>query len=62
MFELFHPEFYDSMDRTNFFHLVIEYRNKNKRVFRIDLNLSNTIYTYFNGLIICLIIYIFVMV
>ena len=52
MFELFHPVFYDFMDRINFVHLVIEFRNKNKEVFRTDLNLSNTIYSYFDGLII----------
>jgi hypothetical protein len=61
MCELFHPVFYDSMNRINFVHLVIEYRNKNKRVFRTDLNLSNTIHTYFDGLIICLIyLYIYI--
>lgn len=40
-FQLFHPLFFDSRDRTNFVHLVVEWRNRNKNMFDRELSLHH---------------------
>jgi hypothetical protein len=44
LFQLFHPLFYDSTDRTNFIHIVIEYQNQDQQFFENELSLSNVDY------------------
>jgi len=43
-FQLFHPLFFDSRDRTNFVHLVVEWRNRNKDEFDSKLSLHQKCY------------------
>jgi hypothetical protein len=42
--QIFHPVFFDSIDRTNFVHLKIQYRMKNETAFIAYLNLGDPSY------------------
>lgn len=43
-FQIFHPLFFDSVDRNNFIHLVLEYQNRNFHTFNSRLTLDDSSY------------------